>query len=70
MFFSGCDVELLPIIEFTEEMTHRIHNGTKQIQYRTDGFYNYLMQTRTHRDAERELVCIAVTMVDIYPKDD
>ncbi len=50
-------------------MTHRIHGGTKQIQYRTDGFHHYLLRTRPHRNTKRELLCVAVTMADIYPDE-
>ncbi|CAF3492252.1 unnamed protein product [Rotaria sp. Silwood1] len=48
-------------------MKHRENNGIRQ--YRTDGFYDYLSQTRDRRDARRELVCVAVTMADIYPDE-
>ena len=67
MFFSGCDVELLPNMDFLQSMPHRITNGI--IQYRTDGFFNRLAQTRDQRDRHRELVTVAVTMADIYPDD-
>lgn len=66
-FFAGCRVELLPTLPFTEQMTHRMNGG---VQYRTDGFYDYLSQTRSQRDTQRELLCVAVTMTDIYPAED
>jgi archaemetzincin len=48
-------------------MKHRDNGGIQQ--YRTDGFYNYLSQLRSQRNAKRELLCVAVTMADIYPDD-
>ncbi|CAF3243453.1 unnamed protein product [Rotaria sp. Silwood2] len=68
VFFSGCDVELLPTIDFSKDMKSRNNYGT--IQYRTDGFYNCLSQTRHKRNTRRELLCVAVTMADIYPDED
>ncbi|CAF3455936.1 unnamed protein product [Rotaria sp. Silwood1] len=67
VFFSGCEVELLPTIDFSNNMKYRENYGIRQ--YRTDGFYNYLSQTRHKRDARRELLCVAVTMADIYPDE-
>ncbi|CAF3820124.1 unnamed protein product [Rotaria sordida] len=67
VFFAGCEVELLPTIDFSKDMKYRENNGIRQ--YRTDGFYNYLSQKRHHRDARRELLCVAVTMADIYPNE-
>jgi archaemetzincin len=66
-FFAGCQVELLPTGDFTKDMKHRMNYGVKQ--YRTDGFYEYLSQTRSKRDSRRELLCVAVTMSDIYPDE-
>ena len=66
-FFAGCHVELLPTLPFTQQMTHRMNYET--LQYRTDGFYDYLSQTRSQRNTARELVCVAVTMTDIYPAE-
>ena len=43
-FYPGCDVELLGTANFSEDMIHRINSFTEQIQYRTDGFYNYLFE--------------------------
>lgn len=45
-------------------MKYREENGVRQ--YRTSSFYSYLSQTRHQRNPRRELVCVAVTMVDIY----
>ncbi|CAF2523158.1 unnamed protein product [Rotaria sp. Silwood2] len=67
VFFAGCEVELLPTIDFSKDMKYRENNGIRQ--YRTDGFYDYLSQTRHLRDARRELLCVAVTMADIYPDE-
>ncbi|CAF3789888.1 unnamed protein product [Rotaria sordida] len=67
IFFAGCEVELLPTIDFSKDMKYRENHGIKQ--YRTDGFYNYLSQTRYFRDTSRELLCVAVTMTDIYPDE-
>ena len=50
-------------------MTYRINDETQQIQYRSGGFLNYLSQTRSQRDIKRELLCVAVTMADIYPEE-
>jgi len=66
-FFAGCEVELLPGVDFTKDMKSRDNGGT--LQYRTDGFYNYLSQTRSQRNTRKELVCVAVTMTDIYPEE-
>ncbi|CAF1478911.1 unnamed protein product [Rotaria sordida] len=67
IFFAGCEVELLPTIDFSKDMKYRENHGIKQ--YRTDDFYNYLSQTRYFRDTSRELLCVAVTMTDIYPDE-
>ncbi|CAF1473735.1 unnamed protein product [Rotaria magnacalcarata] len=67
VFFAGCEVEVLPAIDFTNSMSHRDNSGV--VQYRTDGFYNLLAETRDKRDKRRELLCVAVTMADIYPDD-
>jgi archaemetzincin len=48
-------------------MKHRRNHGIQQ--YRTDGFHNYLLQTRSKRDTKRELLCVAITMADIYPDE-
>lgn len=45
-------------------MTYREKDGIRQ--YRTDGFFDYLSQTRHKRNQRQELVCVAVTMADIY----
>ncbi|CAM4832367.1 unnamed protein product [Rotaria magnacalcarata] len=45
VFFAGCEVEVLPAIDFTNT------------------------ETRDKRDKRRELLCVAVTMADIYPDD-
>ncbi|CAF0744533.1 unnamed protein product [Adineta steineri] len=65
IFFSGCEVELLPTVDFTKDMRKRDLGG--QPQYLTGDFHNYLVQTRPQRDPRRELLCVAVTMADIYP---
>jgi len=67
-FFPGCDVELLRTVDFTKDMKHRMNDEI--LQYRTDGFYDLLSKTRSQRDARRELLCVAVTMVDIYPDEE
>jgi archaemetzincin len=66
-FFSGCEVELLPTIDFTKNMKYRDINGTRQ--YLTDGFHEHLSRTRSQRNSRRELLCVAVTMADIYPDE-
>ena len=48
-------------------MKYRDIGGVRQ--YRTDGFYNYLSRTRNRRNRRRELLCVAVTMADIYPDE-
>jgi archaemetzincin len=50
-------------------MKYRDRGRNQQRQYKTDGFYNYLSQTRHLRDTKRELLCVAVTMADIYPDE-
>ncbi|CAF1436086.1 unnamed protein product [Rotaria magnacalcarata] len=67
VFFSGCQVELLPKINFSKDMISRKLYG--RIQYLTDSFFDYLSLTRHKRNIMRELVCVAVTMADIYPED-
>ncbi|CAF4236417.1 unnamed protein product, partial [Rotaria sp. Silwood2] len=67
VFFAGCELELLPTINFSKDMKYRENHGIRQ--YRTDGFYNYLSQTRYVRDTSRELLCVAVTVADIYPDE-
>lgn len=64
-FFVGCDLNILPILDFTPEMKCRT-NSDGILQYYTDGFYDYLTQTRSRRDSTRELLCVALTMADIY----
>ncbi|CAF1069404.1 unnamed protein product [Adineta steineri] len=64
-FFSGCEVELLPTVDFTNNMKKRDRDG--QPQYLTGGIHHYLCQTRSKRDSRRELLCVAVTMADVYP---
>ncbi|CAF1171316.1 unnamed protein product [Rotaria sp. Silwood1] len=66
-FFSGCEIELLPTIDFSKDMKFRENDGIRQ--YRTNGFYNYLSQTRHKRNPRRELLRVAVTMADIYPNE-
>ncbi len=66
-FFGGCETELLPTLDFSKNMKHRMNGGI--LQYRTDGFYDLLSKTRSQRDARRELLCVAVTMTDIYPDE-
>ncbi|CAF4797090.1 unnamed protein product [Rotaria sp. Silwood1] len=68
-FFLGCDVKILPMVDFTESMPNRINSGTKQIQYQTKGLFEYLAHTRSQRNAREELLCVAVTMADIYPDE-
>ncbi|CAF1273972.1 unnamed protein product [Rotaria sordida] len=68
-FFFGCDVKILPIVDFTESMPNRINSGTKQIQYQTKGLFEYLAHTRNQRNTREELLCVAVTMADIYPDE-
>jgi len=65
-FFAGCEVEILSKVDFTNDMTNRMNYG---IQYRTDGFYDYLNRTRSKRNTRREVLCVAVTMTDIYPDE-
>ena len=67
VFFSGCEVELLPTVDFTTDMKKRKNHGVTQ--YLTGDFHNYLSQTRSKRDTRRELLCVAVTMADIYPEE-
>jgi len=54
-------------VDFTEDMTHRDNRGITQ--YLTGDLHKYLCETRQQRDAARELLCVAVTMTDIYPKE-
>ena len=50
-------------------MKQRVNGDTKQRQYKTNSFFDYLSQTRHQRDTRRELLCVAVTMADIYPDE-
>ncbi|CAF1098887.1 unnamed protein product [Rotaria sp. Silwood1] len=45
-------------------MKYQENDGIRQ--YQTDDFYNYLSQTRHKRNARQELLCVAVTVADIY----
>lgn len=65
--FAGCNVKLLPALDLKPEMKFRMNCG--RLQYHTDGFFGYLSETRSLRNCRRELVCIAVTMADIYWND-
>ncbi|UJR15477.1 hypothetical protein I4U23_002420 [Adineta vaga] len=67
IFFTGCEVELLPGIDFNSNMTNRDNGGTRQ--YLTGDIHTYLSQTRHKRNATHELLCVAVTMADIYPDE-
>ncbi|CAF1477458.1 unnamed protein product [Adineta steineri] len=69
-FFLGCYVELLPMIDFTGDMPHRQNSFTDRIQYHTDGFYKHLARIRHQRNPERKFLYLAVTMADIYPKEE
>ena len=62
-------MNLLPTVDFTQNMTHRKNPYTHNTQYKTHGFYDYLSETRHLRDPQRELLAIAVTMTDLYPDD-
>ncbi|CAF1113840.1 unnamed protein product [Rotaria sp. Silwood1] len=64
IFFPGCEVELLSAIDFSEDMRYREKDGIRQ--YQTAGFYKYLSRIRHKRNSRRELVCVAITMADIY----
>lgn len=67
VFFAGCEVELLPAVKFTLEMRNRlIHDN---LQYLTTDIHEFLAKTRPQRDTRKELVCVAVTMSDIYPDE-
>ncbi|CAF4807153.1 unnamed protein product [Rotaria socialis] len=68
-FFLGCDVTILPMVDFNESMKNRINSQTKQIQYQTSGLLEYLVRARNQRDTEKEILCVAVTMADIYPDE-
>jgi archaemetzincin len=59
----------LGIADFSKDMISRTNNSTQKIQYRTNGFHNYLRRTRSQRNTKRELLCVAVTMADIYPDE-
>ena len=63
-FYPGCRVELLATVDLSTDLKYREKNGVKQ--YRTNHFYQYLARMRCKRDGKRELVCMAVTTVDIY----
>ncbi|CAF1518739.1 unnamed protein product [Adineta steineri] len=67
VFFSGCEVELLPTVDFIYNMRKRDRGGVSQ--YLTGDLHKYLCETRSERDWRRELLCVAVTMADIYPGD-
>lgn len=68
-FYAGCDVEVLPSVDFAEEMPKRNNPWTNHVQYKTDGFYEQLLKTKKKRDSRRELLAVAVTMADLYPRD-
>ncbi|CAF2681708.1 unnamed protein product [Rotaria sp. Silwood2] len=73
-FFPGCQLEILPRIDFTDFSKHlqtgnRINPYTKQPQYLTSFIIGHLkkMKRRERKNDRRELFCIGVTMADIYP---
>ncbi|CAF1131752.1 unnamed protein product [Rotaria sp. Silwood1] len=73
-FFPGCELEILPQIDFTDFSKHlqngkRINQYTKQPQYLTSFIIGHLkkMKRRERKHDRRELFCIGVTMADIYP---
>ena len=68
-FYAGCEVEILPSMDFAKEMTKRTNGFTKKIQYKTDGFYDQLSKTRNQRNSRQELLAVAVTMADLYPEE-
>lgn len=73
-FFPGCIFSILPNISL-ESITKRskgakrVNFFTNQIQYSTEKIVYYLkkMKRKERRHDSRELFCMAVTMVDIYP---
>ncbi|CAF1077189.1 unnamed protein product [Adineta ricciae] len=67
VFFAGCEVELLPGVDFSPSMKSRDNGGV--LQYLTGNIHTYIAQTRHLRDTKRELLCVAVTMADIYPDE-
>ncbi|CAF1252339.1 unnamed protein product [Rotaria sordida] len=73
-FFPGCQIEILPRIDFTDFSKHgqngmRINSYTKQPQYLTSFIIGHLkkMKRRERKHDRQELFCIGVTMADIYP---
>ena len=68
-FYAGCEVDILPGMDFAKEMTSRINGWTHRIQYKTKSFYDQLAKTRNKRDRRREILAVAVTMADLYPDD-
>ena len=53
-----------------EDMVHRKNPSTRHTQYLTTSFYNYFSQTRHLRNPQKELLAVAVTMADLYPKNE
>ncbi|CAF1400003.1 unnamed protein product, partial [Didymodactylos carnosus] len=66
-FFHGCDIEVLPAVNFLPTMKRRINEWTKQEQYLVSDLLDYLNEMKSKRNMRKELVCIGVTMSDIYP---
>ena len=76
-FFPGCQFEILPPMLFADvreekQITQRVNRYTRQPQYSAEHIIQYLkrMRRRERKNDIRELFCIAVTMVDIYPEPD
>ncbi|CAF1116676.1 unnamed protein product [Rotaria sordida] len=76
-FFPGCELEILPQIDFTDFSKHFqtgkcINSYTKQPQYLASSIIGYLkkMKRRERKHDRQELFCIGVTMADIYSESD
>jgi len=77
VFFFGLDVQLLQPVEFESihpRITHRVNEYTSKRQYHSEGILAWLNSANTKRacgrNVRKELVCIAVTMEDLYPREE
>ena len=67
IFFPGCQTELLPSIDFEKGVKKRIDDFTTQPQYLVSSVIAQLKRMQRKRHNRRELLCVGVTMMDIYP---
>lgn len=70
IFFPGCEIQVAPAVNFDKQIKKRIHPATDQPQYLVSNLIASLKQLQRKRKNRHELLCVGVTMADIYPSPD